>query len=233
MQSSDNDSDMQALDELWRRRHQASECAAFDKKIQEALAAAPEYPVLWRASRLAHFRAMQSESAGQAGEALRFFEAARAHAQHAQEFNRHDVEGHFWVGVNSLEWSRRKGWMHAASTLRAAEAAIMRAMNQDETYHFAGPVRVAARIMHLKPLLLGGSLDRAIDTYRRALQIAPHNSTTLLYYSEALLADQQKKTAREVLHQIINAPDDADWLWEQVRDRLLAKEHLSKMDAAR
>ncbi len=40
--------------------------------------------------------------------------------------------------------------------------------------------------MHLKPLLLGGSVDRAIEYYRRALQIAPHNSTTMLYYAEAL-----------------------------------------------
>lgn len=93
-------------------------------------------------------------------------------------------------------------------------------------------MRVAARITHLKPLLLGGSLERSLDLYRRALQIAPQNSTTLLYYAEALLADQQKRLARRSLRAIIEAPEDEDWVWEQARDRRLAKAHLERMDAA-
>lgn len=60
------------------------------------------------------------------------------------------------------------------------------------TTHFAGPLRVWGKLMHQKPLLLGGSIDRALDIYRRALQIAPHNSTTLLYYAESLIADQRR-----------------------------------------
>lgn len=219
-------------DNLWRFRHQPDKLAALETALGAAASAQPEYSVLWRAARLAHFRAMQSEDENQPDAALKLFEEGKAHAEKAVELNRHDVEGHFWLGVNQLEWARRKGWLQAASTLRGAEAHIARAMNQNEEFHFAGPIRVAARIMHFKPLLLGGSLDRAIDMYRRALQIAPHNSTTLLYYVEALLADQQKKLARETLRHIIDAPDDADWRWEQSRDRRIAKEHLAKMNAA-
>jgi len=220
------------LDELWQQRHLPVFLDDLESALQQALALQPEYSTLWRAARLAHFRAMQNEEANQTSDALRFFEIGRNHAQKALEENRHDVEGHFWLGVNALEWARRKGWLAAASTLHRAAAHIERAMNQDEEYHFAGPVRVWARITHFKPLALGGSLDRALDIYGRALQIAPHNSTTLLYYTEALLADQQKALARRTLHQIINAPEDADWLWEQTRDKRLAKAHLEKMDAS-
>jgi tetratricopeptide (TPR) repeat protein len=224
--------DIETLDELWRARHNAAQLSALDQALTAASASGREYSHLWRAARLAHFRAMQAEDAGQEKDALLFFEIGKKHAENAVEANRHDVEGHFWLGVCVLEYSRRKSWVAAATALKNAEAHIQRAMNQDETYHFAGPLRVMARITHYKPLLLGGSLDRALDVYRRALQIAPENSTTLLYYCETLIADQQKKLARETLQKIISAPEDAEWVWEQARDRRLAGRLLAKMHEA-
>ena len=89
-----------------------------------------------------------------------------------------------------------------------------------------------ARITHVKPLLLGGSIDRALDMYRRALQIAPHNSTNLLYYAEALMADQQKVQAREIFNQIIAAPIDEQWRAEQARDRQIAQNRIAELDAS-
>jgi tetratricopeptide (TPR) repeat protein len=224
--------DIETLDELWRARHNAAPLGALDQALTAALDSGREYSHLWRAARLAHFHAMQSEEAGREEEALHFFEVGKTHAENAVAANRHDVEGQFWLGVCALEYSRRKGWIAAATALKNAEAHIQRAMNQDETYHFAGPLRVMARITHYKPLLLGGSLDRALDVYRRALQIFPENSTTLLYYAETLIADQQKKLARETLQKIISAPEDAEWVWEQARDRRLAQELLKKIIAA-
>ena len=221
-----------SLDETWQLRHKAAPVALHESVYHGALPVPREYSTLWRMARLAHFCAMQSEETGEKIEASRWFEIGKNHAQNAVDLDSHEVEGHFWLGVNALEWSRRKSWIQAASTFRKAASHIERAMNQNEEYHFAGPVRVWARVTHFKPLALGGSIDRALDIYRRALQIAPHNSTTLIYYAEALLADQQKALARRTLHQIIDAPDDKDWMWEQARDRKIAQDHLQKMDAA-
>jgi tetratricopeptide (TPR) repeat protein len=232
MLNSPQNSNLETLDALWQARHESAQLDALEASLTAALASGREYSHLWRAARLAHFRALQSEDSGQNDAALRFFEIGKNHAHHAVEANHHDVEGQFWLGVCVLEYSRRKSWIAAASALKNAESHIQRAMNQDETYHFAGPLRVMARITHHKPLLLGGSLERALDIYRRALQIFPENSTTLLYYCETLLADQQKNLARETLQKIISAPEDADWVWEQARDRRLAKELLAKMNAA-
>ena len=219
-----------SLDESWQLRHKTAPVEQYESLLHGTFPVAQEYSSLWRLARLAHFCAMKSEQNGHQDETLRWFEIGKEHAQCAVEVNHHEVEGHFWLGVNALEWSRRKSWMRAASTFRSAASHIERAMNQDEEYHFAGPVRVWARITHFTPLILGGSVDRALDIYRRALQIAPHNSTTLIYYAEALLADQQKPLARQILNQIINAPDDKDWMWEQARDRKIAQGHLEKLN---
>jgi tetratricopeptide (TPR) repeat protein len=218
------------LDEQWRQRHDAEQLLDFETILDRALfrqGDALGYPLLWRWARLSHFRAMQ---ASDDQEAIRHFEAGVEEAKKAILLQPHRVEGHFWLGVNQLEAGRRKGWAAAARALSTASKHIERSMNLEEEYHFAGPLRVWARVTHLKPLILGGSLDRAIEIYRRALQIAPHNSTTLLYYSEALLADQQKPLARQILTSIIENPDDPDWRWEQERDRQQARKLLETMN---
>jgi tetratricopeptide (TPR) repeat protein len=218
------------LDEQWQQRHDAEQLLELESTLDRALFRQGDvlgYPLLWRWARLSHFRAMQ---ASDEKEAVRNYEAGAEEARKAIVLQPHRVEGYFWLGVNQLEAARRKSWASAARALPAAARHIERAMNIDEEYHFAGPLRVWARITHLKPLILGGSLDRALDIYRRALQIAPHNSTTLIYYSEALLADQQKPLARETLNAVISNPDDPEWYWEQQRDRQQARKLLEIMN---
>jgi tetratricopeptide (TPR) repeat protein len=218
------------LDEQWKQRHDAEQLLDFESTLDRALFRQGDelgYPLLWRWARLSHFRAMQ---ASDEQEALRHFEAGAEEAQKAIVLQPHRVEGFFWLGVNSLEAARRKNIMVAARAVSVASKHIERSMNLDEEYHFAGPLRVWGRITHLKPMILGGSLDRAIEIYRRALQIAPHNSTTLIYYAEALLADQQKPLARTILNSIVENPDDPEWRWEQERDRQQARKLLESMN---
>ncbi|HVF09492.1 MAG TPA: TRAP transporter TatT component family protein [Abditibacteriaceae bacterium] len=219
------------LDEQWRQRHDPAQVAALTNALEQALTgqgAAAEYALLWRGARLAHFQAMQAEASDDGQAAYRHFAAGAEMAQRALRLQSYGIEGNFWYGVNLIEAERRHGhglarsWA-ASRALPTAVKYIERTIGIDETYHFAGPLRVGGRLMHLKPLLLGGSVDRAMEYYRRALQIAPGNSTTLLYYAEALLADKQRRAARNMLRQIVEAADDPDWRWEQERDRSKAR----------
>lgn len=238
------------LDEQWRNRHDAEHFAALEGALDKALynqGDKPEYAVLWRWARLSHFRAMQAmngeddQAAGKAkskaksevadkAAARRHFAAGAQEALQAARLQPNRVEGHFWFGVNHIEAARAGGKVAAARALSLATRHIERAAQIDETYHFAGPLRVLGRLTHLRPLLLGGSLDHALDIYRRALQIAPDNSTTLLYYAEALVADRQPGEARRVLNRLIAAAPDPDWIWEQTRDKILARALLQKMN---
>jgi hypothetical protein len=54
-----------------------------------------------------------------------------------------------------------------------------------------------------------------------------------LYYAEALWADRQPKVARQVCEELIAAPDDPDWIWEQARDKALAAKLLEEINRAR
>ena len=226
------------LDEQWRQRHDSAQVAALDHTLAQALeeqGAAAEYSLLWRLARLAHFQAMQAETNEDNQAAYRHFAHGAEMAQRALHLQSYGVEANFWYGVNLIEAERRHGRglaksFAASRALPTAVKYIERTIGIDETYHFAGPLRVGGRLMHLKPLLLGGSVDRALEYYHRALQIAPHNSTTLLYYAEAMLADKERRAARDILRQIIEAADDADWRWEQQRDRSKARTLLAEIE---
>ncbi|HEY0076965.1 MAG TPA: TRAP transporter TatT component family protein [Abditibacteriaceae bacterium] len=227
--------DWQLFDEQWRLRHENDTLQALMEIFRDAApdTASDEFHWRWRRARLAHFLAMQADEAKKISEVVRLYSEGTAQAKRAVEINKFSVEGHFWQGVCALEAARRKGPLALGAAYGTASKAVEQAMKIDEAYHFAGPVRVWARIQHFKPLLLGGHLDRALESYIRARQIAPHNSTTNLYYAEALWADRQPKVAREICEQLIAAPDDPDWIWEQARDRRLAAKLLEEINRAR
>lgn len=212
------------LDEQWQQRHDPAQFEVLEKELDQALfrsEAEREYPLLWRWARLSHFRAMQASA--RPDEAVRHFAAGADEAKQAVALQPNRVEGHFWYSVNFIEAARGRSWLAAARALPTAMRHIERAVAIDEGYHFAGPLRVWGKMTQQKPLLMGGSLDTALDILRRALQIAPANSTSLFYYAETLIADQQRPPAREALRKILNDPDDAAWRWEQDRDRGLAQ----------
>ena len=229
------------LDEEWNFRHDPARFAEYEREMDAALYKRGDkdgYPLQWRWARLSYFRALQEidardQNPGKAPAAnasiLRHLQAAEQEGRAAALAQPNRVEGHFWAGVSALEALRLGNKMAAAVGLKAAQSLIEKAAAVDEEFYFAGPLRVQGRIMHLRPLILGGSLDRALEIYGRALQIAPSHSTTLLYTAQALIADRQPARARAMLNQILSDPDDPQWMWEQARDRRLAQQELQKL----
>jgi tetratricopeptide (TPR) repeat protein len=220
------------LDEQWKQRHDAAQFADYEAALDKALyeQKQPDYATLWRWARMSHFRAMQSLQAGDNAAARRHYAAGAQEGEAALRLQPNRVEAMFWCGVNTIEVARLGNKLAAVRALSKASRLIERSAWADETFHLAGPLRVLGRITHKKPLLLGGDINKAVAFFRRALQIAPQNSTTQLYLAEALLDDQQLREARSVLNGIVEAAPDADWMWEQTRDKVLARALLDKLD---
>ena len=218
--------DFAEFDALYAQRHQPETL----REAERALAANlrdDSYGWQWRAARLDHFRAMQAlETSTEEARAL--FEQAARRGYCAQSLQIDGVEGAFWSASCALEAARLSGKLAAGLALGRAQKQLNRAAQIDERYHFAGPLRVLGRVTHLKPLVLGGNLDYALAFFERALQISPDNSTTLLYYADALIADNQPGKARRALQQIIAAPALENWVWESERDRDLARQMIDE-----
>ena len=217
------------FDALYANRHLPENLNALQNALlNEIKPGKPDdYGWLWRAARLSHFNAMFfGDDNPDLARAL--FAGGAEQARSAQLLQIDGVEGVFWSATCALEAARLSGKIAAATILGKAQKQLNRAAQINEAYHFAGPLRVLGRVTHLKPLILGGNLDYALAFFERALQIAPDNSTTLLYYADALIADNQPAKARRVLKQIIAAPPLENWIWESERDRELAQKMLTE-----
>ena len=217
------------FDALYAHRHQSGNLKACVTAIADAeRVPEPEFEWLWRAARLEHFRAMQGETAGETATARAHFRAGQAYAVRAEALRPQCVESVFWHGVCALEAGRLGGNVAAMAALGPAEKRIELASRLDETFHYAGPLRVLGRITQRKPLLLGGSLDRALAFYNSALQLAPDHSTTLLYQGDCQYWDKQPDAAKRTLHHLLTLPPAAGWQWETARDQEQARKMLAE-----
>lgn len=198
--------------------------------LQKARSANPsDYDTLWRTARVTYFRSRIEERSNNHDTARACLEKGAQISAEAIKADRAGVEGWFWLGMNEIELAKRAGKLAALGAWKKAQEHLETAARIDESYYFAGPLRELGHITHRKPLLLGGSAGVAMEFFKRALQIAPENSTTKLFYAEALLTEQQKAQARHLLHEIVEEEEHPEWVWEQARDKEIAKELLAKM----
>jgi len=210
------------FDSLWEHREDDANFEA----CFEAAQTADNFEWQWRLARLAHFAGMKAGEEGDEAGAREQFSVGKAAADLALLEKPRRVEAGFWLATCELERARLKGPLAVAAILNRCQKLLERAMGADEAFHFAGPLRVLGRVTQLKPPVLGGSLERAIALYERALQLFPRHSTTRLYLADALLSDHQSTAAREALRAVLEDSDAQNWLWETARDQQTAREWL-------
>lgn len=218
--------DFEEWDVLWASRHAgiSSLKSLIDRCV---LNGEDSYGFYWRHARLEYFMALQAEETDSAAHARHMF-AADIQAQKALKLEPNRVEGLFWSATAGIDAARVRGALSAAATVRSARQHLQQAAALDEAFHQAGPYRVLGRIAQRTPKLLGGDLKAAQDWYRRSLDIAFDNSTTLLYLAETQRECGDETSARRTLLRLIEGPVQPHWQWEQERDRRKARMLLSE-----
>ena len=139
------------------------------------------------------------------------------------------VEGHFWLGVNLALQAQAANSLAALPLAWRAFRSLERAARINPAYHAAGPSRVLARLAHKLPRLIGGGYARASAEFAKAIEIAPANTVTRIYFAEMLLNTGDVARARRELETLLGAPLDKDWEFETKRDRARAREMLETM----
>ncbi len=212
------------FDFWWRERGDVEQLTQMRAQLEKPLLHKPprdiEYSILWRLARLEHFTALVKIEDSERKTAHHHFVLGEIHAHRATQL-RDEAAGNFWLGVCRLEAARARHKFAVWKVLKSARHHLQMAFERDEAFHFAGAFRVLARIEALAPFPFG-SKKRALNFTNRALKIAPHNSTTLLYKAELLKSMELKLEARGILQEIVSQPLDDEWKWEQARDKVIA-----------
>ncbi len=139
------------------------------------------------------------------------------------------VEGHFWLAVNLALAAQMQRRVLAIRKARRSILELRRAIKIDSSYHGAGPLRVLARLQHKLPRLLGGGSGRARTNYKAAVNLAPENTVSRIFFAELLLDSGERDLAREELEFVLNVSADPGWAFEIERDKRIAKEMLAKL----
>jgi hypothetical protein len=213
-------------DAFYEAREDADNVRASVKLLEEAEHATC-YEVAWRLGRALFFLGQEAQSEK---------EKRHAHARgvsfskRAARLEAERVEGHFWLGVNLALLAQVEDPLNALRHALSARRSLTRAVLLDPSYHAAGPLRVLARLQHKLPRPLGGGTSRARANFERAINLAPANTVTRLYFSELLLEIGQTNRARAQLEALLNTPPDPQWAFESARDRKIARKMLDELE---
>ncbi|MEK6323496.1 MAG: TRAP transporter TatT component family protein [Acidobacteriota bacterium] len=207
-------------DELYNQRAEPGAVREAVMILSGARGGVARYEVQWRLARALFFLGQQ---AGSRESSRQLYSAGIAAGERAVALNSERVEGHFWVGVNLSLFAAVNRGIRGARAIRWARAELKLAAAISESYHDAGPLRVLGRLEHKAPRILGGNLKRSRELLDRALAIAPLNSVTLTYAAELAIEIGKRDAAVSLLQQVIESPIDAEWEFENKRDRELAR----------
>ena len=128
-------------------------------------------------------------------------------ARQARELQPDSVAGHYWyaIAVGLLADADRSYGLKAVGEM---EPALRRAIELDEQYEYAGPVRVLGLLLLRAPAppISIGSSRKGLRLLQRAAELFPDYPENLLYLAEAFRDNKRNVEARELLNKIINAP---------------------------
>ncbi len=149
---------------------------------------------------------------------------------HAREALRLDPDvspGHYWLGVlllHAADGEQSYGRLkEALFELNAAEAL---APGIDD----GGPSRMKGRIYQETPgFPFLGSQAKAIECYRKSLEIAPGCLRTRLWLAETYVADKQPEKGRPLLQEILDAAGPVDRPVENADLKRQAQDLLQKI----
>jgi tetratricopeptide (TPR) repeat protein len=195
-------------------------------EVLEQAAAPHDYEVAWRRARALFFLGQEAQ---RKRDARRYHAQGAQASEHAVSLEPERVEGHFWLGVNLALQARLENPLSALRRALSARRELERAARIDPTHHAAGPLRVLGRLQHKLPRLMGGGMKRARANFERAIEIAPANTVTRLYFAEMLLEIEAETEARTQLEATLQAPHDPAWAFEIKRDQRLAREMLKEI----
>lgn len=212
-------------DALYETRGQPGNVRASVELLQET-EYANSYEAAWRLGRALFFLGQEAQTKKETRDC---HARGASFSKRAARLQARRVEGHFWLGVNLALLAQNENPLNALHHALSARRSLTRAVQLDPSYHAAGPLRVLARLQHKLPRLFGGGTSRACANFERAINVAPTNTVTRLYFAEMLFETGDKDGARTQLEILLNTPPDPRWTFEFERDRKTARKLLNEV----
>jgi tetratricopeptide (TPR) repeat protein len=209
--------------------HTLASVASAASQLEQAAQALPDdYTAQWQAAQASEFLA-ENETRAE----LRRTSAQRGIvlARRARAVKPDGVEGCYWYALNVGELADvdRSYGLDAVGEMQTA---LKRAIELDERYDFAGPLRVMG-ILHLRtpqPPASIGSPRKGLQSLRRAVELFPDYPENYLYLAEALHDNGRVDEAKEALRKVLEADTWPDQQFESEQWKAAALKLQAQLD---
>ncbi|HTS19936.1 MAG TPA: tetratricopeptide repeat protein [Verrucomicrobiae bacterium] len=190
-----------------------------------------DYTAQWQAA-----EAMEFLAGNEARSDLRKQSAQHGivYARRARELKPDGVEGHYWYALNvgRLADADRTYGLTAVGEMQTA---LKRAIELDERYDYAGPLRVMA-VLYLRtpqPPASIGSPRKGLRMLQQVVELFPDYPENYLYLAEALRDNGRAGDAKEALSKVVEASPWPDEQFESEQWKAEALKLKAQLDKSR
>ena len=151
-------------------------------------------------------------------------------ARRARELKSEGVEGYYWYAIN-VGWLADADRLYGLKAVAEMEPALRRAIELDQRYDFAGPLRVLGVLLLRTPgpPTSIGSPRKGLRLLQQATELFPDYPENFLYLAEALSDVQRPEEARAALAKVLDAPPWPDRQFESAQWKAGAQKLLKSL----
>ncbi len=216
---------------LWGEREDLGKAAEGIAVFEELLERNPkDYGILLRLSRL-HYWIGQNLEAKSKEDALVHYEKGREYGKKASQAGPDSPGGYFFEAANLARENNLKGTFSNLWGISKVRKLNEKTASIDPGYFYRGTDRFFCAFYTKLPGLLGGSVSKAIEFGKRAVETFPDYAGNRFFLAEAYVRDGKNDLARKELEEAISLPDDAfpDVIPEQRMEKKRAGELLKRI----
>jgi hypothetical protein len=144
--------------------------------------------------------------------------------------NAEHLHGLYWMGQCWAGWLMLNlDDLQAFIAISKVEAILQRALELDESYHYAGPHMLLGAFYGGRSKMLGGNSDKARSHFEKCLELTQHKflMAQVLYAKTYAVQMQDPALFKKLLAEVMDAP--ADILPEQQLGSAVAKQKAEKL----
>lgn len=213
---------------LYRDREHAASALAAERLWAERLAAsAADFEPAWKLARARYW--LGTNGPGTLDEKKRALERGLEAGRAAMAARPSAPEGHFWMAANMGALAEAHGLRQGIKYRGAIKTALEAALEAQPSYLDGSPDRALGRWYYKVPGLFGGDMKKSEAHLRKALTYKPDSVISLLFLGETLVELGRKAEARATLQAALDAPNAPDWVPEDTRFKVQARQLLSRL----
>jgi tetratricopeptide (TPR) repeat protein len=197
-------------DELYRQRENMAIARQAADIWAARAAAGQDFEAAWKLAKACYWIGTHDEEARRRPA----LERGVAAGEQAVKLKADAPEGHFWMAANMGALAESFGLGQGLKYRGRIRDELQRVLAMDPAWQQGSADRALGWWYHMVPGLFGGSEKKAEEHLRKALSFNPKSTATLYFLAEVLLEAGKKADAKAMFQQVLDVPDDPDWIPE-------------------